>query len=57
MLVKLRKKITDQLDELAHQSMQTPSVDPFSHGMQVGRYRALSEVIEEITQALKDDDE
>lgn len=52
----LRKKFIELQDEHAHQAMQTPASDPFQHGIQVGTYRSLGDVIEAITVAMKEQD-
>jgi len=55
-LAKLRKQFFALQDEHAHQAMQTPAADPFQHGVQVGQYRAMGDVIEAITLAMKEQD-
>ena len=54
-LTKLRHSLQKQLDELAHQAMLSPQRDQFDHGMQVGRYAAVNEVILTIEHLLKED--
>lgn len=55
-LVGLRKKFQGLQDEHAHSAMITPASDPFQHGIQVGQYRALNDVILAISEAMKDED-
>ena len=52
----LRKKFKELRDEHAHQAMQTPASDPFQHGVQIGQYRAIGDVIEAITAAMNDEE-